>query len=165
MIMYYYYLLTSFFILMGVGRLVFKYKITPAKVSIVVRGTYNYWQYKYMNYCLRKWGLQPIVNDLGVIIPYMYGVEKYNVFVENSKRRMKPMILKAISCKVTRTTENMTVTSRTHITEDFVKFMGHNKDIIPHNLTPRKIGYDEGIEVTTVMGKKHIFAADELIKV
>ena len=161
----YYHLLTSFFILMGVGRFVIKHKITPAKVSIVVRGTYNYWQFKYMNYCLRKWKMQPIVNDSGVIIPYMYGVEKYNVFVENSKRRMKPIILEAISYKVTRTTENVTIKSITDITEDFMKFMGHNKDIIPHNLTPRKIGYDEGIEVTTVMGKKYIFSADELIKV
>ena len=78
---------------------------------------------------------------------------------------MKPIILEAISYKVTRTTENVTIKSITDITEDFMKFMGHNKDIIPHNLTPRKIGYDEGIEVTTVMGKKYIFSADELIKV
>ena len=128
-----------------------RFKITFAKISIFTKGTFSYLKFKMMIYCLNKWDLIPTKTQHGYVIPYIIGTKHYHMFVEDSKKLMKPII-----CSVV-------VDDDIVWTDEFRKFMGYNENINYQNLTPYKLGYTK-INIKTVTGRSYSFDSHQHIK-
>ena len=137
-------------------KIVTKYNITYNKIRMLVSGTYDYCNFRIMTYFLRKCQMLPQKTSSGYIIPYIMGSQYFRIYVENSTRHLKSIVINVVvyedGC-----------TDGKDWTKKFIELMGHNTEINQFNLTPKKLGFSQ-IKIETAIKGFVSFSSNDKIK-